>query len=331
MDPGERRPPVSLVATIVAWTRATMIASGIIAVVIAGLLVVNRGVYEPRVEHAIDAATAVRKAHEAMLDQETGLRGFLVSGDERFLKPYERGTQNVERFNAEAAGLLAGVGEAGQLLLDMRLAQQSWARGWADEALERGQDAGRATSDAFLAQGRRLFDAYRRTYEALVTRLVARRQDALRAQSNALLVVAGLAGLGTAAFGSVAVRRGRALRRAVGQPLTEILERLERIEAGDFSTQPPLRGPAELEVVAAGLDTTAAALAGARSRSEEQAAQLAARARQLSQVLRLAREVAGSLNLRYVLRGVCTAAAAISDGARVVVWLRDDGGQQVEA
>src|SRR3546814_942385 len=44
---------------------------------------------------------------------------------------------------------------------------------------------------------------------------------------------------------------------------------------------------------------------------------------QLGQVLGLAREVAGSLNLGYVVRGVCSAAHAIVS-EQVVVWLRSD-------
>jgi len=28
---------------------------------------------------------------DAMVDQETGVRGYLITGDERFLEPYHRG------------------------------------------------------------------------------------------------------------------------------------------------------------------------------------------------------------------------------------------------
>ena len=83
-------------------------------------------------------------------------------------------------------------------------------------------------------------------------------------------------------------------------------------------------GPAELQAIGDGLAETAAELGRARAAEAAAAAELAERNRQLSEVLRLAREVAGSLNLRYVLRGVCTAATAVT-GARVVVWTRNDG------
>jgi diguanylate cyclase (GGDEF)-like protein len=48
-----------------------------------------------------------------------------------------------------------------------------------------------------------------------------------------------------------------------------------------------------------------------------------AQAAQLHEILDMARNIAGSLSLRYVLRGVCAHASAITDDAQVVVWLTD--------
>ena len=41
--------------------------------------------------HTIDVLDTLQNAMDAMLDQETGLRGYLVTGDEKFLEPYHRG------------------------------------------------------------------------------------------------------------------------------------------------------------------------------------------------------------------------------------------------
>ncbi|MGV3758902.1 MAG: diguanylate cyclase, partial [Actinomycetota bacterium] len=83
----------------------------------------------------------------------------------------------------------------------------------------------------------------------------------------------------------------------------------------------------ELARIGAGLDATAAALARPRARADESAAQLQRQNENLGHVLRLAREVAGSLSLRYIVRGLATAASAVTDDRRTVVWLRSgDGG-----
>jgi CHASE3 domain sensor protein len=40
---------------------------------------------------ATDVLETLQSATDAMVDQETGVRGYLLSGDEKFLKPYHRG------------------------------------------------------------------------------------------------------------------------------------------------------------------------------------------------------------------------------------------------
>jgi CHASE3 domain sensor protein len=43
--------------------------------------------------HTTDVLETLQKAMDAMVDQETGVRGYLITGDERFLEPYHRGTR----------------------------------------------------------------------------------------------------------------------------------------------------------------------------------------------------------------------------------------------
>ncbi len=48
---------------------------------------------EPRLHHLREAADAASRAHDAMLDQETGVRGYLATGAREFLQPYVDGTR----------------------------------------------------------------------------------------------------------------------------------------------------------------------------------------------------------------------------------------------
>src|SRR5260370_26224219 len=41
--------------------------------------------------HTADVLETLQKAKDAMVDQETGVRGYLITGDEKFLEPYHRG------------------------------------------------------------------------------------------------------------------------------------------------------------------------------------------------------------------------------------------------
>jgi CHASE3 domain sensor protein len=42
--------------------------------------------------HTTDILETLQQAMDAMVDQETGVRGYLIAGDERFLEPYREGS-----------------------------------------------------------------------------------------------------------------------------------------------------------------------------------------------------------------------------------------------
>lgn len=321
----------SLVGHVARWGHLTGGTLFLVLVTLGALLVTNRYAFEPRVARTLDSTRVMRLNHEAMLDQETGLRGYLLSRDERFLEAYERGHDALATLDPEARQLLSGSGRPGELFLDVRLAQQAWIDDWATEALRLGRSQDTSASDAFLQLDKALFDVYRQRYDVLITALVDRRDDAVQTQSQALLLALSFAIAVTAGAGAMGLQRGRALRRAVGIPLGDLLARLEGIRAGELSPQPIVDGPAEFRALSTGLEDTAATLSAARVQSAHHAEQIEARSRRQNSVLRLAREVAGSLNLRYVLRGVCTHAAAIADNTRVVVWLTASSGDELEA
>jgi CHASE3 domain sensor protein len=41
--------------------------------------------------HTTEVLETLQNAMDAMVDQETGVRGYLITGDEKFLEPYHRG------------------------------------------------------------------------------------------------------------------------------------------------------------------------------------------------------------------------------------------------
>lgn len=321
--PGEQRVPSrSIVTRIAEWRILTTVSFALVAAALLGLLVVNKTVYEPRVARSVDGTQVMRLAHEAMLNQESSLRGFLLSGDDRFLEPFEAGSSELPELNEQAERLLSSDRSMQRLFLDVRLAQAAWIDGWTDEALAAGRR--QQTNEALLVEGKVLFDAYRETNDRLLGKLIARRTDAMQDQERLILWTAGLALLAAVVLGVASFHRGRALRRSLDPALAGIFDHLERIKRGDLCAGRALEGPSELQRIDAGLQETATALAVSRAESEANAQRVMAQNQQLSEVLRLAREVAGSLNLRYVLRAVCSAASAIADDRRVVVWLRSE-------
>src|SRR5580658_1662537 len=66
---------------------------------LATLIVVT--VFQPQARNTTLAARAARLADIGMLDQETGLRGFLLTGDVTFLEPYALGQTELATADTE--------------------------------------------------------------------------------------------------------------------------------------------------------------------------------------------------------------------------------------
>src|SRR4051794_21861404 len=58
-----------------------------------------------RVMETVDAVMA------SMVDQETGVRGYLISGDNKFLEPYRNGRANYEQAFAKTRQLVSNQGQ----------------------------------------------------------------------------------------------------------------------------------------------------------------------------------------------------------------------------
>jgi diguanylate cyclase (GGDEF)-like protein len=312
------------------WQLVTTVGLTLVAISLLALVVAHDRLHGPRVRDSIEATAIVRTTHEAMLDQHSSLRAYALTGDKRFLQTYQDARQAMERMDA----VPLSVDEAGnRLRFELRLSQEAWISRWVPEALALGEAGGsdRAVSEALVFEGKQLFDAYRIDYEELIDSLQAERTDALDGQTEAVSRTAALAvsiALLTVVFSLV---QGRRLRDVVKGALDAVQLRLDRVGVGDLAPGPAPSGPSELADIQRGIDETAAELASARAAVDEQGDQLRTQNRQLGQVLRFAREVAGSLNLRYVIRGLCSAATNITGSDRVVVWLRSTDEQVLDA
>ena len=128
-----------------------------------------------------------------MINQETGVRGYRLTGSQDFLGPYALGRSQVVAAKAALDAATTGATAHGRLL-NMETGAQSWQT-WAE-----GQTALIDTSGAFLNpvasdEGKRLFDAFRVASGAFQTSLRADVQGSdanARTQSTVSQVVLGL-------------------------------------------------------------------------------------------------------------------------------------------
>src|SRR5215510_12021915 len=61
---------------------------------------------DARVAHTGDVKAALAGLLQAITDAETGQRGYLITGDERYLEPYRRGTAGIAAASESVESLI---------------------------------------------------------------------------------------------------------------------------------------------------------------------------------------------------------------------------------
>ncbi|MFF4191507.1 CHASE3 domain-containing protein [Nonomuraea sp. NPDC001831] len=184
-----------------------------------------------------------------LIDQETGVRGFLLTGNEDFLQPYTAGVAAELRSRERIATLIGDRPELVGELNAVRDAAATWRRDYA-EPLTADKRADGVVSAARIESGKHAFDEIRALLDRQDDRLADARQhaqDELRqveqVRNIAFLVMLIL-------FLMAGVAMAVLLRRAVGRPLDELREAARDIAAGDFDRAIPASGPADIREVA---------------------------------------------------------------------------------
>jgi signal transduction histidine kinase len=263
-DPGGgtgQRPPLrSRVATLhatvhllVAVLVALLLVSGT-ATALARLTVTRAGTrLMDDVLPASQASTALTVAH---VDQETGLRGFLLTGDRSFLEPYDRGRADAAALEHRLGDLLEDDPTGRVLLARATEAAQAWDTGAAQPQID-ARSLGplpAATEQELSATGRTLFDALRARLAALTDhtgQLTRRQLDRITAAET----VANAVAVGTLVLAVVvALATVPLLRRRLTRPLQRLLTDVEAVAAGDHERPIDPQGPRELATIAAAVE-----------------------------------------------------------------------------
>ena len=185
------------------FTVRVLVSVLLLSLVTSGYLIL---VSQPRLATYVDLTREARDAHEAMLDQETGLRGWLATGDPVFLAPYRAAKVAAD---TSVDSLVADVRSSPDVMapvVDMLLAREKWQQ-WASRAVATritGRQRIDGTLSRLLLEGKALFDRYRAADSTSTDLIRGRRNLALSRQNTALvgvltcyLVLLGAAGAAT--------------------------------------------------------------------------------------------------------------------------------------
>jgi signal transduction histidine kinase len=231
---------------------------------------------------------AANRVERLLVDIETGTRGYLLTGDKRFLQPANAGEAGFAQASSELVdltkilvqsetpGSLSAIQVSGTAQA-IKLKGEAYIRDYFRPliaAAERGSPAARSVEQTEL--GRVMFDDIRSNFSTLEQteqRVAVERDD--RASENAnQATIAAIAGLG----GTVVLVGFFAtyLSRAIVRPVRQASVMAHRLASGDLSTRMPTIGVAEIGVLEKSFNTMASSLQHSQSELanllEEQAA-----------------------------------------------------------
>ena len=234
---------------------ATILAAVLSALAIGGGAVAINRLSDDRVRLAdqLDpAAVQTLRLSNALINQETGVRGFALAGQEDFLQPYTQGRADEIDAVAQLRRLLGP--DQPQAMADLQNvvdAATTWRLQYAEPTID-GVRASRKPTAATTDRGKQLFDVIRTRIAMETTHLDSLRSQARQSLDRSadilLWIACGIAALLVASIIAMAI----GLRRGVSQPVVNIAAQVRQVAQGDFQHVIQPAGP--VEIVDLGLD-----------------------------------------------------------------------------
>lgn len=254
-------------------TRRMVVASGLLALIVAAafavllLSIADLRTSADRARHSEEVLAAVNRLERLVIDTETGLRGFVITVDERFLQPWEAARDAFPEQAQTLSQLVAGDPE--QLRLAQRIAASgtSYIEDYSEplvDATRRGEAFPQST--AATLEGKRLVDAMRVEFDDFVATervLSAAREDRSDAAARRA-IVAGVVGL-AGSIVLILIFSGY-LTRQIVLPVRRAAVMAGRLADGDLGTRMPESSIGEIGALERSFNTMASSLE--RSRAE---------------------------------------------------------------
>ncbi|MDP9183661.1 MAG: ATP-binding protein [Actinomycetota bacterium] len=230
-------------------------------------------------QRTFPARVAASQLLTSLVDQETGLRGYALTRDSRFLEPYRKGLVDEQATRARLEKYVLPHDPARLALLTVDAAITAWRDQYASL---RTTDPGDAGPDSTIQFGRELFERVRATnasLDAQLTRQLRTSQSKADRDRRLVLVVLGIMAL--AVVGAV-VALQRALQTAVLRPMNRLAEQVTVVSHGAHDTAIRPEGPPDLREMGEGVESMRLELVGALAEVEKQQRGLERRAAELA-------------------------------------------------
>jgi signal transduction histidine kinase len=319
----------------------TVLASGVLAILLSAAFAVlfvsiaNMRDAAGLARHSQTVLSVANRLERLVVDLETGERGFLITGDERLLAPWEAARRAIPGVSAELLALTR-VPAQHRRARRIESAVGSYVRDYSVPLVRAERRDRTAVRGTAVIEGKRRIDTIRADFNSLVAaerRLAESRQDrsVTSARRATIAAVVGLGG--SVLFVALFVVY---LSRAILRPVRRAASMADRLAHGDLTVHMPETGPGEIGELERSFNTMTRSLRESRDElhvlAEEQAAlrrvaTLVARRASAAEVFdAVVDEVGGLLGapatrlLRYRADGTAAVVAGRSDpGVPVVI------------
>jgi signal transduction histidine kinase len=247
------------------WPLSRIIGVGVLALLLfsvaamvaGGLALLNLHDNRERLVNTLDpAALQVAQLDNALLNQETGVRGYALSSQPSFLAPYINGMA------AERAALASLQQAAGQLppsvqadLANVTQQAHYWRTRYAEPAIAEIRASGKPVVSPDIIAGKADFDALRARIATLEADISAARAHAVAALNDSATALDAVFIAVAVGLAVIVVVLALGLRAAAIRPLHRLAAQARRVADGDFEHEVSLSGPREVTNLAADVNT----------------------------------------------------------------------------
>ncbi len=203
---------------------------------------------EARADHALEMLVAANHLERTIIDVETTQRGYVITDDPRFLKPWYQARAGYMR-QAAALEHLTRTSEPDQQLRadQISAAGRSYIDDYAIPLIAMAQrDPNSARTVTVTEEGKRQVDALRTGFEQFMAReqqIFRKRHDRADAAANRALVASSISVGGSILL---ILFSGGYLARSVVRPVRRVSEMAGRVAGGDLTSRMPESGPGEV-------------------------------------------------------------------------------------
>ncbi len=249
-----RRWPLSRIVTVAVLA---LLLFSVAAVVAGAVSLVSLQSARSRVVNVIDpAALQAQLLDNALVNQETGVRGYALSAQQAYLAPY---TEGVAAEKSSIASLRKVVGQlpAGTLADLNSVATQAhyWRTHYAEPTISEVTKTGKPVVSPDIVLGKSDFDALRAKVAVLEADIADARSHAVAQLADASDALDGVFIAVAAGLAVIVVVLALGLRTAAIRPLDQLAAQARQVADGDFGHEVTLRGPREVTNLAADVNS----------------------------------------------------------------------------